>query len=473
MHLTTPSLTSPDQPPSSPLSRRLWLSGAAALFATSCVPDSHVPGPSEESALGAAASADSPASMPSAGQFAAWNAELRDKAPGRDAVLLDLDAVDHNIAVVTALLGSQLSLRIVTKSLPSLDLIEYVAQQAGTNKLMAFSEGILFGLLDRFGANADILLGRPMPAPGARRLLKAHPLPARGVKWLIDTKERLLEYLDLATSIHHRLSVAIEIDVGLHRGGARTTTELLEMLAVIADNPSRLRFVGFMGYEGHVPFAPPGFDSDAEFAAVQARYADFVQAGSQAYPALFEGPLVLNSGGSATHYRYGEDLSTVVNDIALGNAFLLPGRFADLGALGFVPALFAASPVLKKVDPAEVPFAPGYLPALAQDNPSLEVSYFMLAGGFPGDVVHPEGLIPSPFIPGGEGVENLLPNQTLRNGARDVGLGIGDFVFYYPWEGDALVWLQAAEVMRDGEIVVRFPTMREGCSKGCGAPLAH
>ncbi|MEZ4295306.1 MAG: alanine racemase [Polyangiaceae bacterium] len=216
-----------------------------------------------------------------------------------------------------------------------------------------------FSVLDRFGANADILLGRPMPAPGARRLLKARPLPARGVKWLIDTKERLLEYLDLATSIHHRLSVAIEIDVGLHRGGARTTTELLEMLAVIADNPSRLRFVGFMGYEGHVPFAPPGFDSDAEFAAVQARYADFVQAGSQAYPALFEGPLVLNSGGSATHYRYGEDLSTVVNDIALGSAFLLPGRFADLGALGFVPALFAASPVLKKVDPAEVPFAPG------------------------------------------------------------------------------------------------------------------
>jgi hypothetical protein len=283
----------------------------------------------------------------------------------------------------------------------------------------------------------------------------------------------MVEYKDLAHSLHHRLDVAIEIDVGLRRGGARTTSELLEILEVVASHPQQLRFVGFMGYEGHVPFAPPGFDAGAEFAEVQNRYADFVQAGSQAYPALFAGPLVMNSGGTGTFPRYGADLETPVNDVAVGSAFVLPARFNELAAVGLRPALFAASPVLKKIDPAEVPFAQGYLPSLAQQDPSLEAAYFMLAGSFPGEVVHPEGLVVNPLIPGGEGVENMLPNQTLRNGARAMSLGVGDFVFYYPYQGDALVWLEMAEVFRQDRLTDRFATLRDGCSHRCGGAHEH
>ncbi len=455
------------------VSRRKWLGAAAALLAGSCAPEGPSPLPASERSLGEARSADGNAVLPPPERFAAWNKELRAKAPGRDVVLVDLDAVDNNVAVVKAVLGPQFGLRLVTKSIPSLPLIDHLLQATGTNKLMAFSEGLLRALLDRFGDTLDILLGRPMHVEGASRVIEAFPKPGKAVQWLVDTRERMLEYKALAHSLHARLDVAVELDVGLRRGGARTTSELLEILAIVAAHPQQLRFVGFMGYDGHVPFAPPGFDSDVEFAQVQGRYSDFVTAAQQAYPALFAGPLVFNCGGSATHYRYGADLQTPVNDVALGSAFLLPQRFADLAVLGLLPAVFAASPVLKRIDPAEVPFAEGYLPMLAQSEPSLEVAYFLVAGGFPGDIVHPQGLVPNPLIPAGEAVENLLPNQALRNGPRALPLAVGDFVFYYPWEGDALVWLDTAEILREDHVTDRFPTFRDGCATGCGGPKKH
>ena len=451
------------------LSRRGWLSAATALLAGACTPEGGAGTSGEETPLGQARSASGGPPLPQE-RFATWNQELRDRAPGRDVVLVDLDAIDHNIEVVKGQLGPQFALRLVTKSLPSLPLIEYVLEKAMTNRIMAFSEGLLRALLGYFD-DLDIVLGRPMPVEGARRVLKDHPKKGRDVRWLIDTPERMFDYLALAQSIHHRLDVMVEIDVGLRRGGARTTSELLDMLAVVAAHPARLRFTGFMGYDGHVPFAPPGFDSDVEFGDVMARYADFVQAGTQAYPALFAGPLVFDSGGSNTYHRYGAGLSTPVNDIAMGSAFLLPVNFDSLAPLGLTPAMFMASPILKRVEPAEVPFAPGYLPMLALSDPSLEIAFFMVAGSFPGDIVSPEGLVPNPLIPGSEGgVQSLMPNQTLRNGSSDLPLGVGDFVFYRPWEGNAITWLNTAEVLRDDQIVHRWPTFRDGCAKGCGAP---
>lgn len=449
------------------MSRRHLLAGAAALLAGSCAPEGPKGPMSDERSLGTAKSA---LTLPTPEQFGAWNLELREKAPGRDVTVLNLDAVDHNVGVVKGLLGPGIALRIVTKSLPSLELIAYLMEKAGTRRLMAFSEGMLRALIDRFGSRVDILLGRPAPVEAAQRAFADGRSATRNVRWLVDTKERLLEYKELADTLPHPLRIAVEIDVGMRRGGPRTVTELLEMLEILANHPGQLRFVGFMGYDGHVPFAPPGFDSDTEFAAVHDRYSTFVLAGMDAYPELFEGSPVFDSGGSMTFHRYGADLMSPVNEIAMGSGFLLPAHFADLSSTGLLPAVFQASPVLKRVDPAEVPFAEGYLPYLAQTDPNLEISFHMVGGGFPGDVVFPEGLIVNPFMPESDGVKNLMTNQTMRNGSSDVPLGRGDFIFYHPWEGGALVWLSSMEVLKSDEITERWATFQEGCLKGCGVP---
>lgn len=398
------------------------------------------------------------AGMPLDDDFSGWNRELRQRAAGRDAALLDLDALDNNVDTVRAQLGSRFAIRLVTKSLPSVPLLGYILRRLRTDRLMAFSEGIVAGLLQGFGDDVDILLGRPMAVEGAGRILSAFsgleaarqattpPTQASRVRWLVDTPERAAEYVQLAHVHGRRLRVAIEIDVGLRRGGARTTQELLDILAVLAASPQRVHLVGFMGYDGHVPYAPPGFDSDMEFAAVQARYAEFLEVGKQAYPSLWDPSLVLNTGGSVTYARYVDTLDTPANELAIGSAFVLPSNFSDLAPLGLRPTTYFATPVLKRIVPAELPFALGYLPAYAVDHPEFGAAYYMTSGAFPGDVIWPAGLVLNPWINVNTNVVNVLPMQSLLNGPTSLSLNPGDFVFSTAWEGDGIVWLDSLDV---------------------------
>ncbi len=413
-------------------------------------------------------------------RFAAWNTELRQKEPGRDTVLVDLDAVDHNVAVVRSILGPQFALRLVTKSLPSTGLVRHIMSVAGTNKVMTFSEGVLAELLDDLGGQMDALQGRPMPVEGAERLLRQYRAAAN-VSWLVDTVDRANEYAALAKRTHTHLKIAVEIDVGLRRGGAIDSNELLAILAVLDANKKHLTFVGFMGYDGHVPFASQfpdlGLDADAEFAAVHQRYKDFVAAGAAAYPEMFSGKdLVFDSGGSQTYFRYTKDnpalVDSPVNDVAMGSGFVLPGNFANLEALGHQPAEYLATPVLKRIVPAELPFLQGFLPQLAQGDPSLEVAFYVTSGPGPSQVVYPEQLRvlslnplpptsqPPPSCPL---AGDALGNQAEMNGAHDLAVGVGDFVFGWICEGSAISEWGSITALRHNHLTDSWETARENC----------
>ncbi len=473
-------------------SRRRWVVSSAAVVAgavTACgsegggsVDPSCYPGetpPAELPSFDATRCTDeitSPSVAPDDARFAAWNDALCANAGGRESALVDLDAIDHNLRLVGMTLGSSIALRLVAKSLPSVPLLEYMMVAACTNRIMAFSEGMVRELLCRFGSDVDILLGRPETVNAAARTfdaLDAHSSggvnPAAGVRWLIDTADRMQQYADLATERGVEINIAVEIDVGLRRGGARNDEELLAMLAVIDASPP-LRFTGFMGYDGQVPFTPEGADPSRELRSVQQRYADFIAAGRNAYPSLFEGPLVYNSGGSRTYHYYTDELDTPVNEVAMGSAFFYPRDFSDIPDKNLRHASFLATPVLKRIDPAEAPFAPGFLPKLAEQNPAYEVQFIVVAGGFPGDQLYPEGLVVNPVTSSaadeedgkGGGVVNLLSNQAEWLGARAVPLEVGDFIFYHPWEGDGVRWLSRLDIFRGGELVDQWGTFQPG-----------
>lgn len=404
-------------------------------------------------------------------RFAAWNKTLRRQAAGRETAFVDLDAVDHNLKLVGETLGSGIDLRLVAKSLPSLELLEYMMNTACTNRIMAFAEGMVRDLLIRFGSDVDILLGRPAAVDAARRIFGAlerrgqRVNPASGVRWLVDTAERMAEFAQLARERNEPITVAVELDVGLRRGGARNGHELLAMLKEI-DVSEHLRFAGFMGYEGHIPFAAMGgLTPDAEFDAVQKRYHRFLQIGREHYPGLFAEPLVLNSGGSRTYQFYAEGVDTPVNEVAMGSAFFYPSNFHDIPEKNLRAATFFATPVLKRIDPAEAPFDQQFLPGLAADNPSLAVANFMTTGDFPGSLVYPDGLIKNPLAVDDTSpprLVNMLPNQGRWLGSRQAPLGVGDFVFYQPWEADAIRWLRYLDVFRAEKLVDQWSTFQPG-----------
>jgi D-serine deaminase-like pyridoxal phosphate-dependent protein len=402
-------------------------------------------------------------------RFVAWNEALRASAAGRESAFVDLDAVDHNLRLVGGQLGSKFGLRLCDKSLPSLPLLEYMMLAAGTNRIMAFSEQMVQDLLVRFGNDVDILLGRPASVDSLARTfasldaLGRGPNPAGSVRWLVDTPERMQQYAAYAAERGEAISISVELDVGLHRGGARNADQLIAMLRTIHESDF-LRFTGFMGYEGHVPFVPPERGSPAaEFAAVQRRYAEFVRVGREAYPALFEQPLVYNSGGSRTYHSYTDDLDTPVNDIAMGSVFFYPSNFHNLPATGLRTATFFATPVLRRLDPAETYPDADFLPGLAAAQPDFEVWYVMVSGGFPGDRRHPRGLVPSPTSSGDPSrIVNMLPNQGRWLGSREVPLNVGDFIFFQPWEGDAVRWLAYLDVFRGGRLLDQWQTFQPG-----------
>ncbi|WP_324727450.1 alanine racemase, partial [Pseudomonas chlororaphis] len=225
--------------------------------------------------------------------FRVLNQELKAHGPMRPVMLIDLDRLDHNIDMVQQSVkrgGKQL--RLVEKSLPSPELLAYIGQRAGTQRLMSFHQPFLNHDAQRF-PEADILLGKPLPVRSAELFYQGHkgPFdPARQLQWLIDTPEHLQQYLALARGLGTRLRINIELDVGLHRGGVKDSLELGPLLTLIAANPQHLEFAGFMGYDPFVGMGVPGIlgSPEALFAKVMQRYQSAVDFTRQRHPALWQ-----------------------------------------------------------------------------------------------------------------------------------------------------------------------------------------
>lgn len=106
--------------------------------------------------------------------FRALNRELKANGPMCPVLLIDLDRLDHNIDVVMrSVRRGGKHLRLVEKSLPSPGLLAYIARRAGTRRLMSFHQPFLNHDAVAF-ADADILLGKPLPVRSAELFYREH-----------------------------------------------------------------------------------------------------------------------------------------------------------------------------------------------------------------------------------------------------------------------------------------------------------
>ena len=387
--------------------------------------------------------------------FDAWNRLLQAEAPGKNVALLDRTQLRANAARLRAGVDPAIRLRLVSKSLPSLPLLAELMEQLQTDRLMVFSEPYLEAVLGEFGSRVDILLGKPLPAAAAARLASRFDLSR--VCWLIDSEARLQDYLAVGGP---RLRVGLEIDVGLRRGGFADPAALRPVLRQIQAHPEQVELVAVMGYDGHVEHALPLISSaDAEFEAVQQRYAAMVAELEQAGVATTT--LLLDSGGSSTWWRYGPGAKVVANEISVGSAFLVPAHFSASERFGLQPALWLAAPVLKRLPP-KLPFVEAAGGVLAAWDPNFARHYFLLGGSWPADVASPAGLSRHFLWDSGPPVQNLLPNQPLLTGSERTGLAEGDFVFFRPWEGDAMVAFSELLVVEGEDRAGSWATFRGG-----------
>ena len=159
------------------------------------------------------------------------------------------------------------------------------------------------------------VLGKPLPVRSAALFYREHADhagaavfdPARQLQWLVDTPARLRDYLALAEGLGTRLRINIELDVGLHRGGVADRETLRTMLEIIRDNPQRLGFAGFMGYDPFVVMLPALLGSrETLLARVLSVYQEQVALLHEAFPGLGtpaagEPAPTFNTAGSPTY----------------------------------------------------------------------------------------------------------------------------------------------------------------------------
>ncbi len=375
--------------------------------------------------------------------FAELSGALRDHQQDIPCLLVDLDKLDANIDAIVKSIEGKKNLRIVSKSLPSISLLDYVLKRTGSQSIMDFHMPFLFHLTRVYQDNYDILLGKPMPQIAVRRLLekcRKHHLPVHHIQWLADTQERLLQYLQIANDLDQPLRINLEVDIGLHRGGFATAEAFSRALEMISGNKEKLIFSGTMGYEPHVVRMPGVMGSvESFFQKTQSEYAEFLKAIARQVPGTDTATLTINGGGSPT-FRLHIGQASAANEVSVGSAFLKPTDFDLPGLKDLQPACFIATPVLKKLNGINIPG----MPSIGKNFGFKKYSYFIYGGKWMADFCHPA-----------DGTTNnlygLSTNQCLF--ASNLLMEVDDYAFLRPHQSE-FVLLQFGRILayRNGKI---------------------
>nr|WP_298144617.1 alanine racemase [uncultured Pseudomonas sp.] len=370
--------------------------------------------------------------QPHSPYFATLNRLLARTSGGIPLLIIDLDRLDENADLVAQHLGKTLPLRLVVKSLASSGLLNYLANRIGTQRFMAFHQPQLNQLARDF-PQADVLLGKPLPTAAALAFYQQLPpttrfVPARQLTWLIDSMQRLADYAELARALKQPLQIALEIDIGLARGGFATPAQLGEALHWLGNNRAPLQVRGLMGYDAHVAHTPFWTDQAQAFAESNARYRAFI-ASAQGFAELWPQQPLFNGAGSLT-YRLHTAGRSPLNEVALGSALLKPSDFDTALLAEQQAALWLASPVLKALN-GELPFIGDAQALLQRWNPNRQRAFYLYGGRWPAEPVSPAGLDYDPLY-------GRSANQERLIGSRLTGLQTDDWVFLRPQRSEAL-----------------------------------
>jgi D-serine deaminase-like pyridoxal phosphate-dependent protein len=360
--------------------------------------------------------------------FAELTRVLRAAGRGQPEVVVDLERVDRNLDRVSALLGRR-ALRIAVKSLPCPRLVRHLLRRSGSNRLMAFDAGMLRQCVAEF-PDADVLLGKPLPAAAVRWFHTSVPpaaLPsAAAVCWLVDTPARVRQYAGIASGLGLTLRVCVELDVGLHRGGVADQAQLAAVLDAIAASGGRLRLAGFMGYDAHAAKAPWPRTSATAMAQVRRRYEEFLRAAREGWPALLPGELVLNGAGSPTLPLL--EAGSPLNEVALGSVLVKPSDFDLPGLEAMEPAAWIATPVLKDLRGMRLPYLESLAGLIGRGRRTL----FVYGGRWMARPAWPPGMRGSPLY--GES-----SNQQFMSVPVDATVGVDDYVYFRPTQSEAVL----------------------------------
>jgi len=380
--------------------------------------------------------------------FGRLNRLLKTQGPGRPVMLIDRAAMLQNAAALARSVGPDKTWRVVVKSLPSVPLLRQVMQAGDTSSLMVFHQPFLNEVARSF-PQSDVLIGKPMPvaavrtffaqfAKESRRTRRAFD-PQTQIQWLVDSRDRLLQYQQVARELGVKLAINFEIDVGLHRGGLEQPVQLRQCLEIVGADNRRLAATGLMGYEPHLTGMQANLDHPA-VRSVLGIYRSFVEEYRGAGYAPED--LTLNGAGSHTLRIYEKD--RLLNDLAAGSGVVMPTDFDTHHLAQHRPALFIATPILKRYEGN---------PYIAEPAADMERLFYIYGGYWKAGIVSPAGT--------GKPIYQST-NQSPVTTSRSVTLGVDDYMFLRPTQSE-FVMLQFGDLLTvdNGELGERWPVFQQ------------
>lgn len=257
------------------------------------------------------------------------------------SLVIDLEAVDHNIAAADQLLdGTPVALRPHFKAHKCLPLLE---RQLGNGRwtgvtCQTAAEALT---LARSGVRDIVVSNQVVDSFAVEQLVEAASISE--LTATIDSPRHIdvLEHALQRSSA--TLDVLIEIDVGMGRCGLTPSDPQLLALAERIRNAERLHLAGLQAYEGHAV----GVIDRAERACLTAQAAEIARRERDRLDAAGHRCRLVAGGGTGTL-----DLAAgngVLNEVQAGSYVLMDSSYAQLG-LPFRNALFCVATVISSRD---------------------------------------------------------------------------------------------------------------------------
>ena len=317
-------------------------------------------------------------------------------------------------------------LRLVSKSFSSIALLQKAMELGKTNKILLFGTEIASLLLTRLGSGFQGLYGHPIATSAIEQIISTQPQAAAQIIFLVDSTIQLGELIVLAEKYNTPLQIALDIDVGLHRGGFDEVGDIEKAADMIATNPTFLLFRGFLGYEGQVTVVPTTFLQELVFKSAMSTFKEKVDVFFARQASLKVPGLLMSAGGSISAYMFNKFGIDYVNEISVGSAFTLPSNFDALASRGYQSALFFSSPVIR-MRRGKIPFLESLTYVLSWYNVNWKNMFCSMDGKIYNNPISPAGLSYYPLMDASDGFSG---RQKLVASSDSTHLQLGDSVFF-------------------------------------------
>lgn len=372
----------------------------------------------------------------------------REMGAGSPRLFLDLAALDQNTKVIVDFARANgWGVRPALKSFRSPQLVAYVLQRLPEPRGLVFSLGEVDALIRRAPAGTDLMLGYP-PTVGELADFLARPAPRgqrrHALRLLVDSVPLMEELGRLARTTRRRLPLdfALELDVGLGKGGIGSRDELRGCIEVLRAGGDRLRLGAVLGYDGHATLNGNAAYRKLVAEQAQAAYRERLADLRELAGGLYDAATLIRNGPASSNYRNWP--GGPANEISPGSAFLFAAYLEDFDHAGLAPALTAAGAVRRIT--SDHPS----VPAFGQTLPgSREMEIVVQAVGEAGEIVWPSGAREDELSGGGDAL--VVPKASVA---------LGDYVLYRAVQAEAAIQrFDALTVVREGRVLRRWPIL--------------